>query len=97
MIGSVVPSGIISIMPDPFRNRVKLGFRAGKHGRYTLEVYNPLGQMVRTVFNEEKPGEYYEVIWDGKDDLNRQLPAGVYFVVYQMGISKSGVKVVMLR
>lgn len=97
MIGPLVPSGIITIMPNPFRNSVKLGLRAGKYGRYSLEVYNVLGQRVRTIFNEEKQAGYYEVIWDGKDDLNRRLPAGVYFITYQMGTSKATVKVVMLR
>ncbi len=97
LIGPVVPSGIISIMPNPFRNLVKLGLRAGKYGRYSLEIYNVLGQKVRTVFSGEKEAGFYEIIWDGKDDLNRQLPAGVYFITYQMGESKATAKVVMVR
>ncbi|MEO0094483.1 MAG: hypothetical protein ABIL66_01140 [candidate division WOR-3 bacterium] len=79
MIGPVVSSVIITIMPNPFRNSVKLGLRAGKYGRYSLEVYNVLGQRARIIFNEERQAGYCEVIWDGKNDLNRQLPAGIFY------------------
>ncbi|MGB9721134.1 MAG: FlgD immunoglobulin-like domain containing protein [bacterium] len=87
----------ITLYPNPFSNCLKIGIRAGKYGRYSLEVYNILGQKIKTIFNGEKQAGYYEVVWDGKDDLNRQMPAGVYFLTYQMGTIKTTAKVVMVR
>ncbi|RKY86744.1 hypothetical protein DRQ09_05650 [candidate division KSB1 bacterium] len=43
-----------------------------------LSVYNTLGQLVRTLINEEKsPGEY-RVIWDGKDNNGGYVSSGIY-------------------
>jgi bacillopeptidase F len=88
---------LLILQPNPFRNSVKIGVRAGKYGKYHLEIYNVLGQKIKTIFNEERQSGYYELTWDGKDDRNRQMPAGVYYVLYQMGDSKTTAKIVLLK
>uniref|UniRef100_A0A7V1EHZ5 FlgD/Vpr Ig-like domain-containing protein n=1 Tax=candidate division WOR-3 bacterium TaxID=2052148 RepID=A0A7V1EHZ5_UNCW3 len=96
----LIPKAIetqISLFPNPFRNLLKIGVRAGKYGRYRLEIFNVLGQKIKTIFNEERQSGYYELIWDGRDDRNRQMPAGVYYVLYQMDDSKTTAKIVLLK
>ena len=56
-----------------------------------------LGQKIKTIFNEERQAGYYEFIWDGKDDRNRQLPAGVYYVRLETDGFKKNEKVILLR
>jgi len=42
-------------------------------------VYDIAGREVKTVFDKmHKPG-FYSVMWDGKDNRDRELSAGVYF------------------
>jgi len=44
-----------------------------------LTIYNILGQKVRALVNEDKlPGEY-KVIWDGKDEVGKDVASGIYF------------------
>ncbi len=62
-----------------------------------FEIFNVLGQKIKTIFNEERQSGYYELIWDGRDDRNQQMPAGVYYVLYQMGDSKTTAKIVLLK
>lgn len=97
MIGPLIPGGIVSITPNPFKNQVKIGIRAGKDGIYFLKIYNVLGQYIKTLCSGAKQAGYYEITWDGRDAHNRQLPAGVYYLVYEMGTSKTTAKLVLLK
>ncbi len=97
MIGPLVPAGIVSIIPNPFRNQVRIGLQAGKYGIYSLKVYNVLGQCVKVLWSGERQAGYYEITWDGRDEKNRQLPAGVYYAVFEMGSLKATAKLVLLR
>ncbi|KPL03034.1 MAG: hypothetical protein AMJ90_04225 [candidate division Zixibacteria bacterium SM23_73_2] len=72
--------------PNPFNPFTTISFSV--HGKLktengpihtSLDIYNVLGQRVRTLVNENKlPGEY-KVIWDGKDDSGEDVSSGVYF------------------
>jgi flagellar hook assembly protein FlgD len=53
--------------------------------RTTLKVYNILGQLVRTLVDEEKTPGNYDVVWDGKDDSGKEVSSGIYF--YQLKTS----------
>jgi len=48
----------------------------------TLRVYNVLGQLVRTLKDEEMMPGNYQVIWDGKDKNGEEVSSGIYF--YQL-------------
>ena len=43
-----------------------------------LDVYNTMGQKVRTLVNERKAPGYYTVFWDGRNDHGMQVVTGVY-------------------
>jgi len=44
-----------------------------------LKIYNILGQLVKTLVNEEKPKGNYSVVWDGRDDQGKEVSSGIYF------------------
>ena len=50
----------------------------------TLKIYNILGQLVKTLVDEEKAPGSYNIIWDGKDEDGNQVTSGIYF--YQLKI-----------
>ncbi len=75
--------------PNPFNPITTVpytvsGSRVIVHGpiHSTLKVYNILGQLVRTLVDEEKIPGNYEIIWDGKDDSGKEVGSGIYF--YQL-------------
>jgi hypothetical protein len=75
--------------PNPFNPTTTIPFQVGG-SRFvvhspihtTLKIYNILGQLVRTLVNEEKTSGTYNVIWDGKDDSGKEVSSGIYF--YQL-------------
>ncbi len=50
-----------------------------------VSIYNTLGQKVRELVNQKlQPGQY-ENFWNGLDEYNQNVPAGVYFFRVQVG------------
>jgi len=49
-----------------------------------LEIFNTLGQKVRTLVNREtQPIGYYNREWNGRNDAGNLLPSGVYFYRFE--------------
>ena len=45
-----------------------------------MKVYNILGEEVATlIHNEYMVSSYRQIIWNSKDNANRQLSSGLYF------------------
>jgi hypothetical protein len=63
----------------------------------TLKIYNILGQLVRTLVDEEKLPGGYNVIWDGKDDSWKEAASGVYFYQLKTKDYTDTRKMVLLR
>jgi flagellar hook assembly protein FlgD len=53
-----------------------------------IEIYNALGQEVRTLVDFRHAAGSYAVRWDGKDDHGRIVSSGVYF--YRMVANNFG-------
>ncbi|NLI15740.1 MAG: T9SS type A sorting domain-containing protein, partial [candidate division Zixibacteria bacterium] len=72
-------------------------FALPKGGNVSIEVFNVLGQKVKTLISEYKDAGTYSVRWDGTNNNGMAVPSGVYF--YRMvteGFSQTN-KMIMLR
>jgi len=67
-------------VPNPFRGRAAIRFRAPQAGRVRLEVFDLTGRRVRTLLDREIEAGWKEVWWAGLDDANAALPSGMYLV-----------------
>ncbi|MCJ7457690.1 MAG: T9SS type A sorting domain-containing protein [candidate division Zixibacteria bacterium] len=90
--------------PNPFNPLTTIPFKAGsrKPGagsptRTTLKIYNVLGQLVKTLVDEEKSPGNYQVIWDGKDQKGDEVSSGIYFYQLRTGNYKETRKMSLLR
>ncbi len=63
----------------------------------TLNIYNILGQKVRTLVDEKKlPGEY-KVNWDGKDEKGNEVGSGIYLYKLKARDYQQVKKMVLLK
>ncbi|MDP3025060.1 MAG: FlgD immunoglobulin-like domain containing protein [candidate division Zixibacteria bacterium] len=88
--------------PNPFNPTTRIQFRVGslEFGdplNTTLKIYNILGQLVRTLVDEEKAPGKYEVIWDGKDVSGKEVSSGLYFYQLKTRDYIATKKMVLLR
>ncbi|MEO0107308.1 MAG: T9SS type A sorting domain-containing protein, partial [candidate division WOR-3 bacterium] len=84
------------VYPNPFRNNVHIRCRIHDTG-YMIKIYDISGRVVKS-FNLESCIMYHEssITWFGNDELGRELPAGVYFIVLE-DKSVASVRVVKIR
>ncbi|MBC8186455.1 hypothetical protein H8E88_35695, partial [candidate division KSB1 bacterium] len=59
------------------------------------EIFNTLGQRVRTLVDEHQVAGSYTVFWQGNDDARRDVTSGIYF--YQLTISGSDFNKVLMK
>lgn len=48
-------------------------------GYVLLTVYNPMGQRVATLVNEEEKAGYHKAFWDGRNSNGKGVSTGIYF------------------
>ncbi len=78
--------------PNPFNPTTNVEFYLGAAGRYKLDLYNSLGELVKNVFDREyNPGQYNET-FDAAG-----LASGVYFYTLTGNNIKLINKMVILR
>lgn len=64
--------------PNPFNGSTVIPFVLKEAGAVRMTLYNLLGQQVRILADGTMAAGSHRVIWDGKDDGGRDVPAGVY-------------------
>jgi hypothetical protein len=65
--------------PNPFNPETTIRYALAKKTGVALEIYNTLGQRVRTLVSGLQSTGVYEVRWDGMNDAGRRTASGVYF------------------
>ncbi|MFZ1683635.1 MAG: FlgD immunoglobulin-like domain containing protein, partial [Candidatus Zixiibacteriota bacterium] len=65
--------------PNPFNPTTSIEFTLPSRQQVSLEVYNTLGQRVRTLVSDFKSAGRHSVTWNGTDGAGRAVSSGVYF------------------
>lgn len=83
--------------PNPFNPETVLKFNLPEASKVSLNVYNILGQVVRTLVDEELPAGLHSVVWDGKNGQGADVASGVYFYRIKAGDFESTMRMTLLR
>lgn len=65
--------------PNPFNPSTNIMYSVAKRSHVSLEVFNLLGQKVKTLVDVEMDAGSYPVTWDGDNDEGSAVASGVYF------------------
>ena len=71
--------------PNPFNPTTTIGYSTPRDGEIQIEIYNLMGQKVRTLFNGILQAGSHKVEWDGCDDSGKTLSSGVYLITLRSG------------
>jgi len=69
--------------PNPFNSVTTIEYRVPARSRVTIEVFNVLGQKVKTLVDEDKTAGPYMIDWKGDDATGRPMATGVYLYRFQ--------------
>ena len=64
--------------PNPFNPATAIEFTLSARSHVSLEIYNILGQKVRTLLNEAVAFGEHRIFWQGTDDAGRPVASGIY-------------------
>ncbi len=71
--------------PNPFNPSTTIRFEVPFESFVSVKVYNLLGQEVRTLVNGTRGAGRFEVQWDGKNHVGKEVASGVYLYRLQAG------------
>jgi hypothetical protein len=83
--------------PNPFNPVTTIEYSLPKRALVTIEVYNVLGQRMRTLVDEYKPAGSYTTSWDGTDVSGKSAATGVYIYRFQAGNYIQTKKMLLLK
>jgi hypothetical protein len=94
-----VPLGLqASNYPNPFNPTTTIRFSLPDQAQVSLEIFNTLGEKVRTLIHSETYQRgYYNVAWDGKDSNAKTAPSGMYFYRIVAGQNVKTVKMLLMK
>lgn len=65
--------------PNPFNPTTTIDVFLPKDAKVSIEIYNILGQNIRTLYSGEKEKGLHSFLWNGKDNSQKSVSSGVYF------------------
>ncbi|NIR48339.1 T9SS type A sorting domain-containing protein [candidate division KSB1 bacterium] len=71
--------------PNPFNPQTEIRFELPAANHVTLEIYNVLGEKIRTLTERNLTAGFHAASWDGKDDRGQNVPSGLY--IYRMVVT----------
>lgn len=83
--------------PNPFNPTTSILYHLPEDGFVTLDIYNLMGQKIRTLVNEQKSAGSYTAKWDGLDDAGRKVASGVYVYSIKAGSFSDVKKMLLLK
>lgn len=83
--------------PTPFKDKTTISYSIAKSGEVSLKVYDQAGRLIRTLENGIKDAGIYHTRWNGIDNNNKKVAAGVYFMRLLSGDFSSVEKLIIIR
>ena len=83
--------------PNPFNPTTTIRFDLPEQALVKLQVYNILGQHVRSLMNRKMNPGYHAVLWDGKNDQGLRVSSGVYYYRISAGDFTAYKKMALLK
>ncbi|MBN1482101.1 T9SS C-terminal target domain-containing protein [candidate division KSB1 bacterium] len=68
--------------PNPFNPSTTISYTLPRPAYVKLEIYNAIGQKVRTLVNDAQQAAVHKINWDTTNDYGIKLAAGLY--IYQL-------------
>ncbi len=83
--------------PNPFNPTTTINYDLPKSSAVTLDVYNIVGQRVRTLVNSVQEAGKWSVQWNGTDNAGVHVASGIYFYRLETPNAALTQKMVLLK
>jgi len=81
--------------PNPFNSSTTIAYSLDSECHVTLEIFNSLGQKVRTIVDSKQAAGSHTVVWDGTDEHGEMASSGAYYYRIQADDSVGSRKLIL--
>ncbi len=93
---SVIPT--LAVYPTPFKQSLSIGIQGLIDKKASLKIYDVSGRCVKTFLHNQKlKNQIHNLTWDGRDDHQRQVACGIYFIRIETADYKKVEKAILLK
>jgi len=71
--------------PNPFNPTTNIDYSVPVNSNVKLDIFNIMGQKVKTLINGNAVAGRHNIVWDGSADDGSQISSGVYFYRLSVG------------
>ena len=83
--------------PNPFNAATRISFFLSQPTEVNIQVYNVLGQSVKTLYDGDLPGGPVGMTWDGRNTRGQSVSSGIYFYRILAGGETISRKMLMIK
>lgn len=83
--------------PNPFNPTTTIEYILPHRSNVQVTIYNTVGQMIRTLVNEQNEPGNYSVDWDGLSDSKTRVSSGTYYYQVKVGDFAEAKKMILLK
>ncbi|HWR83290.1 MAG TPA: S8 family serine peptidase [Candidatus Deferrimicrobium sp.] len=83
--------------PNPFNLSTMISFDLAQPATVSMEIFNVLGERVKSLLNSELPAGRHEFIWDGNNETGATIASGVYLIRFQADNYSASRKLMLLK
>jgi len=83
--------------PNPFNPSTTISFDLTRRGEILLEIYNSLGQKVKTLYSGTIAAGSHSFDWNGTDQSGKKTASGVYFYKLSTDAQTASKKMMLLK
>ncbi|MCX8057194.1 MAG: FG-GAP-like repeat-containing protein [Ignavibacteria bacterium] len=84
--------------PNPFNPSTKISFYLPIEKKISLKIYNQLGQLVKTLIDNQLYDKgNHSIIWDGRNDAGKLVTSGIYIAQLQFGNFSKEIKMMLVK
>jgi hypothetical protein len=72
--------GLSPLYPNPFNSSTMISYQLPEDGLVRIDIFNIMGQRVRTIVHMEQRAGYQTATWNASNDARVPVSSGIYFV-----------------
>jgi len=89
--------GLMGSYPNPFNPKTRIEYALDADGEATLQIFDPSGRLIRTLFEGTLEAGSHSTEWNGLDEAGKSVSSGIYLVLLSSGEQKAMSKVILAK
>ena len=83
--------------PNPFNSSTTIRYAVPRPEHVIVKIYNIKGEEITTLINEQRNAGDYQILWDGKDQLGKSMPTGIYICQIRSQSATENARMLLIR